>query len=123
MDYPVMLGNAQVGKVQLRKEGLYYRIFCRCQVSADGMFRLEANNENLGTIIPTDNGFGLETRIPVKRLGNGEMRFRLVPKHDSLAPGRLIPIRPEEPFTYLEGLKNSFLVIQNGAKFASIKAE
>lgn len=120
MDYPVIFGSEAVGKVQLRKEGLYYRVFCRCRMPSEGIFRLEANGVSLGILVPVDGGFGLETRIPVKRLGDGEPVFRLAAKHDPAAAGKLVPICPEEPFTYLEKLKNSFLVIQNGKKYASI---
>ena len=43
------------------------RLFVRCG----------SREENLGIVVPMDGGFGLDTRIPVKRLGEGEMEFRL----------------------------------------------
>ena len=55
-----------------------------------------------------DGGFGLDTRLPVKRLGEGEMAFTLVPKHE-VPEGTFVPIYPEEPFAYIERLKEGFL--------------
>ena len=60
-------------------------------------------------MVPVDGGFGLNTSLPVKRLGEGELTFSLVPKHDKPA-GKFIPISPEEPFAYIERLKKSYLV-------------
>ena len=65
--------------------------------------------ENLGLVVPVDGGFGLNTSLPVKRLGEGELNFSLLPKHDKPA-GTFIPISPEEPFAYIERLKKSYLV-------------
>lgn len=114
--YGVYLGNHPVGKVQVVKEGLYYRFICRCQLSGSGMYRLFAacgeKNENLGLVVPIEDGFGLDTRIPSKRLGSGKMEFCLRPKQTT--SGHFVPIYPEEPFSYIENLKDGFLSIQNG---------
>lgn len=115
-DYAVYFGDNPVGKVQVIRQGLYYRFHCCCQVTGDVMCRLMVscgkNQENLGVVIPRGDGFGLDTQIPVKRLGEGEMCFRLVAKHEQLAKGTFIPIAPEEPFAYISRLKESFLVRQ-----------
>ena len=116
-DYEVFFGNQRAGRVQVQRQGLYYRIICRCQLTGDVVCRLYVScggkQENLGVVVPMDGGFGLDTRIPVKRLGEGEMGFTLIPKHD---PGRetFVPIIPEEPFAYIERLKTSFLVRKYG---------
>lgn len=99
------------------RQGLYYRFVCCCQLTGDVICRLQVicgdKTENLGVVIPVDGGFGLDTRIPVKRLGEGEMRFQLKPKHD-VAQGSFVPIYPEEPFAYIERLKEGFLDRQGG---------
>lgn len=114
--YSVYLGKHLVGKVQVVKEGLYYRFICRCQLSGGGMYRLFAacgdKNESLGLVVPMGDGFGIDTRIPAKRLGSGKMEFCLRPKQT--ISGHFVPIYPEEPFTYIENLKDGFLSIQNG---------
>lgn len=112
-NYGVYFGKDLAGKVQVRRQGLYYRFQCRCRLSGDVMCRLHVTcgdrQENLGVVVPMGDGFGLDTRLPVKRLGEGSMEFTLVPK-SGLPEGKLIPIYPEEPFAYIERLKESFLV-------------
>ena len=123
-NYGVYFGNRQVGKVQVLRQGLYYRFLCRCKLTGDIVCRLEVacggNRENLGVVVPMDGGFGLDTKLPVKRLGEGNMEFRLIPKHEASA-GKFVPIYPEEPFAYIERLKDSFLIRKNGQTGMIIK--
>lgn len=116
--YPVMQGETEIGRVELQREGLYVRLVCRCQLSGGKLRRLFVHTENgsldLGTLIPMDGGFGLDMRIPAKRL-SGELRF-LLDGTEKKQKTSFVPIRPEEPFSYLERLKTSFLTIQNGEK-------
>ncbi len=115
--YGVYFGREQAGKVQVLRQGLYYRFICRCQLSGDVVCRLNVacgnNRENLGVVVPMDGGFGLETKIPIKRLGEGKMDFLLTPKHDSVQ-GKFYPIYPEEPFAYIERLKEGYLARKDG---------
>lgn len=108
-----MLWDKPVGKVEVRREGLYYHFYCRCQVEIDTVCRVMADKENLGVLIPVGNGFGLETRIPAKRFGENVPEFRLVPNRPVLE-GKFIPIKPEEPFAYIARLKQAYLTRQNG---------
>lgn len=116
-NYGVYFGKEMAGKVQVQREGLYYRFTCRCQLSGDVVCRLYVTcgdkQENLGVVVPMDDGFGLDTRIPVKRLGEGEMAFTLIPKHES-PEGVFVPVYPEEPFSYIERLKKAFLIRKEG---------
>lgn len=111
-NYGVYFGNQLAGKVQVQRQGLYYRFTCRCRLSGDVVCRLRVicgdRRESLGVVVPMDGGFGLDTRLPVKRLGEGEMAFTLVPKHE-VPEGTFVPIYPEEPFAYIERLKEGFL--------------
>ena len=113
----VYFGNQLVGKVSVTRQGLYYRFQCRCQLSGDVVCRLSVRcgdrRESLGVVVPMDGGFGLDTSLPAKRLGEGEMEFALSPKHD-LPQGKFIPLSPEEPFAYIERLKESFLTKKEG---------
>ena len=115
--YGVSIGNQLVGKVQVLHQGLYYRFICRCQITGDIIFRLMVNcnekQENLGILIPVSDGFGVDTKIPTKRLGNGELNFYLKPKHESSSMN-FAPIYPEEPFSYISHLKDAFLERKNG---------
>ena len=88
-NYGVYFGNRPVGKVQVTRQGLYYHFLCRCELTGDVMCRLWVTcadkRESLGLVVPVDGGFGLNTSLPVKRLGEGELTFSLLPKHDKLA--------------------------------------
>lgn len=115
--YSVKFGNQMVGKVSIRRQGLYYWFSCRCNLTGDVMCRLQISvgdtGENLGVLVPADGGFGLDTKIPVKRIKAGNPEFLLIPKHEA-PQGTYIPIYPEEPFTYISRLKEAFLVRKNG---------
>lgn len=126
----VFLGQLPAGKVQVLRQGLYYQFHCRCRLSGEDMCRLfvrcGSRKENLGIVVPMDGGFGLDTRIPVKRLGEGEMEFNLVPKHSDQTDHsgeRFVPIYPEEPFSYLSRLKDAYLTHQGEQLGAMIQTK
>ena len=116
-DYEVFFGNQPVGRVQVLRQGLYYRFVCRCKLTGDVVCRLYVScggqQENLGVVVPRGDGFGLDTRQPVKRFREGEPSFSLITKHEP-SSGQFVPIIPEEPFAYIERLKTSFLVRKYG---------
>ena len=103
--------------MRVTRQGLYYRFVCRCKLTGDVVCRLYVScggqQENLGVVVPVGEGFGLDTRLPVKRFREGEPAFSLVPKHQA-ASAQFVPIVPEEPFAYIERLKTSFLVKKYG---------
>ena len=115
--YGVYFGKQCAGKVQVIRQGLYYRVICRCILTGDVICRLQAscgsNREDLGIVVPEGDGFGIDTKIPVKRLGEGTMAFELIPKHDAIK-SRFVPICPEEPFSYIARLKEGFLQRKHG---------
>ncbi len=115
--YELTFGNQMVGKVQVQRQGLYYRFVCRCQLTGDVVCRLQvtcgSSRESLGVVVPMGNGFGLDTKLPVKRIGAGQMTFSLVPKHE-VTTGTFYPICPEEPFGYIARLKDAYLSRKEG---------
>lgn len=110
--------------MELTRQGLYYCAVCRCSLTGEGMCRLEAENGekklDLGILVPEEGGFGLRTRFPVSRLGEGAASFRVVPKQGTGERRKYIPIKPEEPFGYLARLKDAFLEIRGEQMGASI---
>lgn len=104
-----MLWDKTVGRVCVSREGLYYRFRCQCQLPKDTVCRVTAGKESLGILVPTGEGFELDTKLPVKRFDAGIPEFRLSPNKPVLE-GKFIPIKPEEPFAYLERLQEAFLV-------------
>lgn len=115
--YSVTHGREENGKVLVRRQGLYYHFHCRCRLEGGNIYRLMVTcgtrQENLGVLIPQDGSFVLDTKQPVKRIGEGDMSFSLVPKKESVR-GTFVPICPEEPFAYISRLKTNFLVLRNG---------
>ena len=115
MEYTIKLGERCVGQARMEREGLYYRISCRCSPGEKGVYRVRVTcggkSENLGVCVPMDTGFGMDTRIPVKRLGEGTPEFCLVPKQEP-PRGKFVAVYPEEPFSYMAKLKGAFLARQ-----------
>ena len=117
-EYSVFSGGEEVGKVWVQRRGLYYRICCRCALTGTVPFKLVAssadNTADLGLCVPQGEGFGVDTSIPIKRLGEGDLSFRLMPRHKS-PEERFIPISPNEPFRYISQLQRAHLAKRNGA--------
>ena len=120
--YPVLHGDQPVGKVRVARQGLYYHFCCRLQLAGSCVYRLELScedaTENLGIPVPEGDLFVLTKSIPIRRLGSGKPTFRVVPKNESFQ-GRFVPISPEEPFAYLDRLKNAYL-LRRGKQFGSV---
>ena len=110
--YEVFQEGKAVGKVEVCREGLYYRFSCRCRPAGDGMMRLwmtcGEEETDLGLCVPMEGVVGTEKRISAKLCGRGEPQFCLYHK-DDVFRGRFIPLSPEEPFRYLHRLENAFL--------------
>ncbi|MBR3973795.1 MAG: hypothetical protein IKJ99_07575 [Oscillospiraceae bacterium] len=122
--YEICQGDRLWGEVNVTKEGLYYCISCRCQLSGDVMHHLVVRcggrETSLGTCVPMEGGFGVEKRISCKSLGQGTPEFLLLPKHENMQ-GKFVPIYPEEPFSYMEKLKDAFLARQGDQQGIMIK--
>ena len=115
--YEVRFGANPAGKVKIERMGLYYSIHCRCQLSGAVVCRLVAQcgdeQIRLGIPVPSSDGFSLDTKIPIKKLGQGTPSFFLIPKAAALE-GHFVPIYPDEPFAYIERLKSAFLERRGG---------
>ena len=115
--YDIYLGREVVGKAAVEQQGLYYRFCCQCNISGSVICRItvscNGHHENLGVLIPMGSGFGLTTKMAMKKLGKGPFQFRALPKHQK-SESKFIPVYPDEPFAYLTRLQNAFLEIRNG---------
>lgn len=115
--YEIMLGGESVGQAVVRREGLYYRFSCRCDLSGEVIYRITVTcggkSESLGIPVPKNGEFYLDTRLAASRLGEGEPKFAAVPRRPDLG-GMFVPISPEEPFRYLHRLENAFLARKDG---------
>ena len=123
-NYELCIGKNAVGKVQVLRQGLYYRFICFCKLSGDVVYRLKVRcddaTENVGILVRNGDAFSLDKKVPVSHLGEGKMEFLLMPKSDTVG-GTFIPIRPEEPFAYIARLQNAFYAQQNGQSCIVLK--
>ena len=115
--YEVYLGQDTIGTVSVRKEGLYYKFCCRCQLSGLVMYKLSATgtdwNVDIGMLVPIKDGFGTDVMIAAKRFGGGVVTFRVLPKRVDTA-SKFIIVGPDEPFRYISQLENAVLEKRNG---------
>ena len=122
--YPVTCKGTHVGKVIVQRNGLYYHFSCRCHLADQTIYRLVVTvgttHINLGVLVPMNGSFILNTKQPVKTIGEGEMSFDLVTKKEDCSV-TFVPIVPEEPFSYISRLKDSFLELQDGQPGITIK--
>ena len=122
-EYEVTFRNRPVGKVSVRKQGLYYIFSCRCRLERDELCRLQVTcgnvSEDLGILVPVEGGFGIDTRIPVKRFLKGFGAFQLAAACGTDSE-MLIRIYPDEPFAYINRLKKAYLVRKNGEQYIGL---
>ena len=115
--YDIMLGDQSIGTAEVLREGLYYRFRCRCRLSGKVMYQLKAvcadKESCLGVCIPIEDEFGVDTKLAVKKLGEGDFSFYAVPRHLDMK-GIFAPIRADEPFMHIENLQGSHLEYHNG---------
>ena len=115
--YPIYLGSEQMGQAQVSRQGLYYHFACECELSGEVIYRIVVTcggkSESLGIPAPEGVRFTLNSRLPVSKLGQGELKFQLLPRHPK-AEEAFIPLSPEEPFAYLQQLKDAYLLRRNG---------
>ena len=68
---------------------------------------------SLGVLVPVGDKFGIDTRLPVKKIGEGDFSFYAVPRHPDIGE-KFIPIRADEPFSYLDKLQSAHMDVKNG---------
>lgn len=110
--YHVYLGCERIGTLDLQKEGLYYKLHCSCRLTGQIVHILVATSDsgrvNLGTLVPEAGFFCLRTRLPIKKLSLQNLKFTVEPKHPQNMQ-LFVPIRAEEPFSYLDRLNSACL--------------
>ena len=121
----VYFEDTTVGNCRITREGLYYRIACRCSRVTEAVCRLvlqcKDQNIDLGVLVPVDGGFGLDKRIPVKQLPLGQPHF-LINVPGRREEPRFVPVREGEPFSYLSNMKGARFARRNGEAGVVLKA-
>ena len=98
------------GTAKVECQGLYYQIRCLLHTTKPCRVRVcgSRGEANLGLTVPVAGGFGLETRIPIKRLGEGSLEF------STDAETVCVPVNPDEPCDYIRFLMRSKLAQRDG---------
>jgi len=116
-EYSVLSGNESIGIARVKRCGLYYHISCRCELSGEVPYKVivsgNCGEADLGICVPKENSFGMEVRIPIKRIGEGPHAFQAVPRH-GVSSGEFVPFCAEEPFRCLSRLSSAYLAKRNG---------
>ena len=107
-NYEVKRNGKTVGSLELRREGLYCRLSCRCSLADMEIHRLYAGEEKLGVLVPERGALVLETKVAAKRIRPG-CTFTL----DAAETG-FFPIRAGEPFGQLDRIREGKLVVRDG---------
>ena len=116
MRYDLCFGDKCCGYALAERQGLYFRIECKCHIDDGGRYRVSAGGDrgevDLGILIPKEKGFGLRASVAMKKLGEN-LRFWLV-QDNPPTPGVFVSVSADEPFAYLSKLKDAKLAHQNG---------
>lgn len=106
--FDVTLHGQKIGTVEVKQEGLYCRLSCRCRIVEGEIHRLWAGGEKIGVLIPEKGMLALDTKVTAKRLQNN-CRFTLGEYR-----GNFYPICPGAPFVYLHKLRSGRLEVRDG---------
>lgn len=121
-EFPIVYHDNNCGIAKVQKDGLYYRISCRCKYSS-GLYQIWVTGEqgtvNLGTCVLSGKEIGLDTRIAVKRLATIKT-FEMNEKYQE--EPKWIPLTPNTPIK-LSILGKSYLFQKNGAWGLTVKDE
>ena len=114
--YDICLGSETVGRATVERQGLYYKINCKCTLSGHTRFRVSVlgsqGEEDLGLLIPTDHFYGLSKSVAIKKLGE-QLRFQIKSVH-AKQEGIFVPLCPDEPLRYIERIKAAVLCRKDG---------
>ncbi len=116
-EYELYYHDSKAGRVRLCKCGMFYQLTCRFQTRGKGVFRLYVDNGteiiDLGQCVFYGQALGVERYIPVKRIGDGGLRFYIM---EAGKTGTFVPIANDQPFCRFDDLLNARFAIQSGRK-------
>ena len=115
----ILLDGNPIGTARIKKTGLYYEFTCSCNLPKQGIYRLWTKREdqlmNLGICVPQGSGYGLTTRVPVSRLGEGTIAIEAHEK-GFIPDTKSQTVIEEEPFRRLQDLDKAYLT-DSGIRF------
>lgn len=106
-----------VGTAEATKEGLYYVIRCVFHPAKQGIFRVKMHGAvgeiDLGVGIPSDNGFEVRKKLPVKRITEEDYRFTVYSANEDTEYD-YIPLKPNHAFPGIQRLRNGKFRVRDG---------
>ena len=116
MEYPVRMGDMEVGKITLEQKGLYYHYTGCILIEATGIYRIFAitgqNRINLGVCQPSNGRWITKGKVSNHQLSLTDTQF-IVISHSSDQTDVFL-VDEGNPFPYLEQLSQCrFTRIQN----------
>ena len=117
VEYRIYAEGQDTGSACVTECGLYYHFSCRCVWNNASACRIAVTcgdkQTDLGLCIPMGETFGIETRIPIKKVGIGYMRFDVVTSAGT-GQGCFVAIAPTKPFLYISKLRFARVEVQGG---------
>ena len=124
--FEINQGAEVIGKVNVTKEGLYYRISATCHLGSDVMYDLLMRSNGtsivLGLLVPDRGAHSLQKKISLKEAGDGPMSFTVKPRHQKME-GLLAPLCEGSPFAYISQLERAFLARRGGEMILRLPQE
>ena len=82
--YSIDRNGSVVGYAEVKTKGLYMCISSRCKLDRFAFYRLIAVWDDvcldLGTYLPDGDSFAINTKLPIKKSGNGMLSFKIEEK-------------------------------------------
>ena len=107
--FTVYRDSESFGAAQIKREGLYYRIQIRCPKGGRVTVLGPKGMRDLGICVPSDGSFVIQTQVPVKALGEGDLFFSIASEKLSF-----YPVEANKPFARLDIVRECVMSVQNG---------
>lgn len=115
MEYAIYRKDEVIGKATVELQGLYYKITCKCNENSKARIRLGVScgdrQADLGIFVPENGALMIRTTLPVKRLGEGALRFSVL---EEQGPSAWTPLKADEEFLYLSRLEQGRFEMRQG---------
>lgn len=113
--YDVYFADKFVGKMTVRKSGLYYLFSGKFRFPEKGMYRIYASDGShdidLGICVPNDDCFTVFKSVPTKKFAGNILHFTALTSTDKVT---FVPISEECPVDCLRKLRNCRYENRNG---------
>lgn len=117
--YSVFFNDTPVGQARVKREGLYYKILCRCVFPHKNIYRIKVTDGNkevdLGICVPEGNYFTLISRIAVKNIPGDNLQFTVTTNQTTE-----YFVADRKPFHDLDKLETARLQNRNGQLYVVI---